>query len=72
MYASYVGCWLSFNIGKSRERKISSQTGVCPVLVRVLARSLLLSVEETLNMTGRGSVYTALVRSVSEVRQHLP
>lgn len=29
-------------------------------------------VEETLNMAGGGSVYTALVRSVSEVRQHLP
>lgn len=32
-----VRCWPSFNIGKSRERKISSQTGVCPVPVRVLA-----------------------------------
>lgn len=43
--------------GKSRRLTRSSRAGV---------------VEETLNMAGGGSVYTALVRSVSEVRQHLP
>lgn len=41
MYArTYVRRWPSFNIGKSRERKISDQTGVCVLCPSECARSL--------------------------------